>query len=350
DSFCGKMSACNNLMQYGIPYSLTSSHTVAPDSAEFKKDLDWFAGVCRVVKGLKNLRIGSIGARPTAFNTVRYSEKILESQGISVETLDLSEVIGRIQRMKDTDDAAQAKLQSIEKYVSTNDVPKAAILKMAKLGTVIDQWMKQTHVSVSAIQCWTSIEENLGVVPCTVMSMMSDDLMSSACEVDICGVLSMHALRLASETPSALLDWNNNYGDNPDKAVCFHCSNLPKQFLKNVKMDYQAIIAGTVGKENTFGTCVGLVKPGKMTFARFSTDDRAGYVRGYLGGGTFTDDPLETFGGAGVVEIPRMQKLLRYICENGFEHHVAANFSSVAGSVHEAATQYLGWQTYWHGN
>ncbi|MGC1107987.1 MAG: L-fucose/L-arabinose isomerase family protein [Candidatus Acidiferrales bacterium] len=350
DSFCGKMSACNNLTQYGIPYSLTSSHTVTPASAEFKKDLEWFAGVCRVVKGLRDLRIGSIGARPAAFNTVRYSEKILESQGISVETLDLSEVIGRIQRMKDSDDAAQAKLQSIEKYVSTNDVPKAALLKMAKLGAVIDQWMKQTDVTISAIQCWTSIEENLGVVPCTVMSMMSDDLMSSACEVDICGVLSMHALRLASQTPSALLDWNNNYGDNPDKAVCFHCSNLPKQFLKNVKMDYQAIIAGTVGKENTFGTCVGLVKAGAMSYARFSTDDRAGRVRGYVGGGKFTDDPLETFGGAGVVEIPKMQKLLRYICENGFEHHVAANFSSVAGAVHEAATRYLGWDTYWHAN
>ncbi|MFZ0641012.1 MAG: L-fucose/L-arabinose isomerase family protein [Candidatus Acidiferrales bacterium] len=350
DSFCGKMSACNNLTQYGIPYSLTTSHTVTPASAEFKKDLEWFAGVCRVVKGLRDLRIGSIGARPAAFNTVRYSEKILEGQGISVETLDLSEVIGRIQRMKDSDAAAVAKLQSIEKYVSTNDVPKAALLKMAKLGAVIDQWMKQTDVTISAIQCWTSIEENLGVVPCTVMSMMSDDLMSSACEVDICGVLSMHALRLASQTPSALLDWNNNYGDNPDKAVCFHCSNLPKQFLRNVKMDYQAIIAGTVGKENTFGTCVGLVKAGAMSYARFSTDDRAGRVRGYVGGGKFTDDPLETFGGAGVVEIPAMQKLLRYICENGFEHHVAANFSTVAGAVHEAATRYLGWDTYWHAN
>jgi len=350
DSFCGKMSACNNLRQYGIPYSLTTSHTVTPDSAEFKKDLNWFAGVCRVVRGLRDLRIGSIGARPTAFNTVRYSEKILESQGISVETLDLSEVIGRIQRMKDSDDAAQMKLKSIEKYVSTNDVPKEALLKMAKLGAVIDQWMKQTHVTISAIQCWTSIEENLGVVPCTVMSMMSDDLMSSACEVDICGVLSMHVLRLASQTPSALLDWNNNYGDNPDKAVCFHCSNLPKHFLKSVKMDYQAIIAGTVGKENTFGTCVGLVKSGPMTFVRFSTDDRAGHVRGYVGSGKFTDDPLETFGGAGVVEIPKMQKLLRYICENGFEHHVAANLSSVAGMVQEAAVRYMGWDMHWHEN
>jgi L-fucose isomerase-like protein len=348
DSFCGKMSACNNLKQYGIPYSLTTLHTVTPDSEEFKRDLAWFAGICRVVNGLRNLRIGAIGARPAAFNTVRYSEKLLEASGISVETLDLSEVLGRIGRMKDNDELAEGKLQAIQKYVSTSGVPQPALLKMAKLGAVVEDWMKSAGVQISAVQCWTSIEENLGVVPCTVMSMMSDDLLSSACEVDVCGVLSMHALRLASETPSALLDWNNNYGSHPDKAVCFHCSNLPKHFFRDVKMDYQEIIAGTVGKENTFGTCVGRVKSGPMSYARFSTDDRTGRIRGYVGMGAFTDDPLETFGGAGVVEIPQMQKLLRYICENGFEHHVAANFSTVAGMLHEAAVRYLGWETYWH--
>ena len=148
------------------------------------------------------------------------------------------------------------------------------------------------------------MEEYFGVVPCTVMSMMSNDLMSSACEVDICGVVGMHALQLASGTPSALLDWNNNYGDDPDKAVCFHCSNLPKHFFEDVRMDFQEIIAGTVGKENTFGTCVGRVKAGPMSFARFSTDDRTGEMRGYVGEGEFTDDPLDTFGGAGVVRDP----------------------------------------------
>ncbi len=348
DSFCGKMSACNNLKQYGIPYSLTTLHTEAPDSAEFARDLEWFSAVCRVVKGLRNLRIGALGARPAAFNTVRYSEKLLEASGISIETLDLSEVLGRISRMKDADEAVVKKLQSIKRYVTTAEIPEAALLKMAKLGAVVDHWMKATDVQISAVQCWTSLEENLGVVPCTVMSMMSESLLSSACEVDVCGVLGMHALQLASETPSALLDWNNNYGDNPNKAVCFHCSNLPKHFFKDVRMDYQAIIAGTVGMENTFGTCVGHVKPGAMSFARFSTDDTAGRIRGYTGEGRFTDDPLETFGGAGVVEIPELQKLLRYICENGFEHHVAANFSSVAPAVHEAAARYLGWEMYAH--
>jgi L-fucose isomerase-like protein len=265
-----------------------------------------------------------------------------------VETFDLSEVLGRISRMKDNDDAVVQKLESIQKYVTTKDVPQAALVKMAKLGAVVDGWMRSVDVQISAVQCWTSLEENLGIVPCTLMSMMSDSLLSSACEVDVCGVLGMHALQLASETPSALLDWNNNYGDEPNKAVCFHCSNLPKHFFKDVKMDFQEIIAGTVGKENTFGTCVGQVKAGAMSFARFSTDDVNGRMRGYSGSGRFTDDPLKTFGGAGVVEIPGLQKLLRYICEQGFEHHVAANFSSVAPMVHEATTRYLGWDMYAH--
>ncbi len=349
DSFCGKMSACNNMMQYKIPYSLTTLHTEDPATELFQRDLKRFASVCRVVSGLKNLRIGSIGARPAAFNTVRYSERILESNGISVEPLDLSEVFGRISRMQDNDDAAQSKLAAIKSYVTTAGIPEAALLKMAKLGAVIDVWMKQTNVTISAVQCWTSMEEFFGVVPCTIMSMMSNELIPSACEVDVPGTLSMYMLALASGTPSALLDWNNNYGDNPDKAVCFHCSNLPKQFFKDVvKMDYQAIIAGTVGKENTFGTCVGTVKAGAMSFARYSTDDRRGVIRGYVGNGQFTDDPLTTFGGAGVVEIPQMQKLLHYICRAGFEHHVAANFSETASAVHEAAVRYLGWESHFH--
>ncbi|MGA9672775.1 MAG: L-fucose/L-arabinose isomerase family protein [Terracidiphilus sp.] len=348
DSFCGKMSACNNLMQYGIPYSLTTLHTESPASAEFKADLEWFSSVCRIVKGLKNLRIGSIGARPAAFNTVRYSERILETHGISIEPIDLSEIFGRINKMKDTDDAAQAKLAAIKKYVTTSGIPEAALLKMSKLGAVIDGWMKEKSVTISAVQCWTSMEEFFGVVPCTIMSMMSDNLIPSACEVDVPGTLSMYVLALASGTPSALLDWNNNYGSHPDKCVCFHCSNLPKHFFKEVKMDYQEIIAGTVGKENTFGTCVGRVKAGAMSFARYSTDDRRGVIRGYTGAGKFTDDPLETFGGAGVAEIPQLQKLLKYICREGFEHHVAANFSDVSKAVHEATVRYLGWESHYH--
>ncbi|MBI3477719.1 MAG: hypothetical protein HY010_18450 [Acidobacteria bacterium] len=59
---------------------------------------------------------------------------------------------------------------------------------------------------------------------------------------------------------------------------------------------------------------------------------------------------LEKFGGAGVVEVKGMQSPLRCICERGFEHHVAANFSIVADAVHEATTRYLGWDMHRHQN
>jgi len=348
DSFCGKMSVCNNLRQYGIPYSLTELHTVSPDSKAFGQDLEKFSGVCRVVNGLSNVRIGAIGARPAAFNTVRYSEKILESAGIAVETVDLSEIMGRIGRRDDSDAAVQRKFQTIQEYVPTAGIPGDALLRMAKLATVVEEWMEEVEVVMSAVQCWTALEEYYGVVPCTMMSMMSDSLLPSACEVDVCGVVAMYALQMASGTPSALLDWNNNYGDDPNKAVCFHCSNLPKHFFESAVMDFQEIIAGSMGKESTFGTMVGRVKTGPMTYFRMSTDDFSGMITGYVGEGRFTDDPLETFGGYGVVEIPNFQQLLRFICENGYEHHVAANLSSVADIIAESSNRYLGWDVFLH--
>jgi len=348
DSFCGKMSVCNNLMQYGIPYSLTELHTVRPESESFRRDLDWFAGVCRVANGLKEARIGAIGARPTAFNTVRYSEKILEGAGISVETVDLSEIMGRIGRRSDDDEGVQEKLESIREYVPAAGVPETALIRMAKLALVVEEWMGEVQVNMSAVQCWTAMEEYYGVVPCTMMSMMSDALLPSACEVDVCGAIAMYALQLASGTPSALLDWNNNYGDDPNKAVCFHCSNLPKHFFRSAEMDFQEIIAGAVGKDSSFGTVIGRVKADPMTYFRMSTDDTSGTISGYVGEGRFTDDPIETFGGYGVVEIPNFQQLLRYICENGYEHHVAASLSSVSRIIEEASNRYLDWNVFLH--
>ncbi len=350
DSFCGKMSCCNNLTQYGIKFSLTRSHTVDPESQEFREDLQWFAGVCRVVNGLRHARFGMLGARPVAFNTVRYSEKLLERSGITVGTMDLSEAFGQIDRLADSDAAVQEKTAAIHAYAKTDRVPADAIAKIAKLGVVMDNWMRENEYVATAVQCWTSMEEYFGVVPCTIMSMLSDKLLPSACETDIVGTTAMYAMALASGKPSALLDWNNNYGSDPDKAVVFHCSNLPRSvFVDEIPvMDYQEIIAGSVGKDNTWGTIYGRMRPEPFTYLRVSTDDFAGKVKAYVGQGHFTNDPIDTFGGFGVVQVPNFQKLLAYICDNGFEHHVAANMSQVAPVISEAFGKYLGWDIYHH--
>ena len=348
DSFCGKMSVCDNLAQYGAKYSLTTRHTEAVDSDQFATDLQWFAAVCRIVGGLKQARIGAIGARVAPFKTVRFSERILEAAGISVEVVDLSEIIGAVDGLNDEAQGVQDNFAEVRSYVPLDDVPEHALIKMAKLRLVIDQWLAENEIDAFAFQCWDAIEKYIGIVPCAVLSMFSQKLIPAACEVDVTGAVGMYAMALASGQPSALLDWNNNYGDDPNKCVLFHCSNLPKDVFGEVCMGRHDILRDVVGPENAWGVCTGPMKPEPFTYTRVATDDLAGVVRAYTGEGRITDDPLETFGGYGVATIPNLQSLLNYICRNGFEHHIAINQSQVADAIYEAMDNYLEWDVYYH--
>jgi len=350
DSFCGKISVCNNLYQYGYSYTLTTRHTVHPKSESFKADLKKFVGVCRVVNGLRNARLGAIGARPNAFNTTRYSEKLLQAFGMSVQTIDLTDIFGPARKLADDDKRVTERISRITSYVKTEGVPSPSILKMAKIGVVIDEWMQSLDITASAIQCWDSLQLNYGVNVCTLMSMMSEQLLPSACEVDVTGVVSMYALQLASATPSALVDWNNNYDDDPNKCILFHCGNWAKSFFPEdgFEMGYAPILGSTLGNENTYGIVNGRTPAGPFSYARLTTDDRNGVIKAYVGDGMFIDDPMETFGSSAVVEVPELQGLLQYICKNGFEHHAAMNASHSAAILKEAFETYFGWQVYHH--
>jgi L-fucose isomerase-like protein len=348
DGFCGKISVCNNLRQYGYPFSLTRRHTVALSDPEFRKDLEWFAAVCRVVRGLRRARLGAIGARPAAFNTVRFSEKILERAGISVVTADLSQVLGDAQRVRADDPAVTAKVAAITGYADATRLPQEKLLLTARLAVVVERWCEEQDVDATAVQCWSSIQANYGVNSCTVMSMLSQSLRPSACETDVTGALSMYALQLASGVPSALVDWNNNYGGEEDRCVLFHCGNWPVHYAPGATIGTAPILGTTLGEERTWGTINGRTPAGPCTFARIGTDDSEGRVRAYVGEGRFTDDPLGTFGCRAVVEVGDLQALLRHICREGFEHHAAVSGSSVASAVEEALSRYLGWDCLHH--
>ncbi|MGQ9590690.1 MAG: L-fucose/L-arabinose isomerase family protein [Planctomycetota bacterium] len=348
DAFCGKISVCNNLRQYGYPFSLTELHTVRPSSESFERDLRKFLAVARVVRGMRRARIGALGARPNPFNTTRYSEKLLEASGVSVTTADLSEILGRAQKLADSDPKVRAKVDEIRGYAAAGRVPGPSLALMAKLAIAIADWMDEHELVATAIQCWSSLQDNYGVNACTVMSMMGERLLPSACEVDVTGAAAMYALTLASGTPSALVDWNNNYAGEPDKCVLFHCGNWPKSFVPGATISAAEILETVIGGGRTWGTLHGRTPAGPVTFARITTDDRRGAIRSYVAEGEFTDDPLETFGSRAVVHIPDLQGLLRYVCEEGFEHHVAMNASRTGEAVAEAFEVYLGWEVYRH--
>jgi L-fucose isomerase-like protein len=348
DSFCGKISVCNNLRQAGIPYSLTTRHVVHPLDASFRADLARFVAVCRVVRGLRRVRLGAVGARPGAFNTVRYSEKILERNGITVTTVDLSEILAAAARFGEQDARLVAKLDEIRAYAPTAAVPPAKLVQMARLGVALDDFVAAQCLDATAIQCWTSLQQNHGCNVCTAMSMMSEKFLPSACEVDVTGVLTMYAMQLASGTPSALVDWNNNYGADEDKCVLFHCGNWAKSFLPDIQVANAPILGSTLGVENTWGALDGRTPAAPLTFGRFTTDDAAGRIRAYVGEGALTNDELRTFGNRAVAHVPHLQKLLRHVCAEGFEHHVVMNASRTAGVIAEACETYLGWDLYYH--
>ena len=349
DAFCGKISVCNNLYQYGIPFTDTTLHTYSIYSELLAKDINKFAGICRVVNGLRHARVGAIGARPAGFQTVRASEKLLQKSGITVVPVDLSEILGAARKIGDTDVELLKKLEEIKCYAVVPKEYNDKLVLQAKFGVAVERWIEANQIDAVAVQCWDSLEQNYGCAACVTMSMLGEKLLPAACEVDIAGAVSMYALTLAAQGQSALLDWNNNFAEDRNKCVCTHCGNFPKSFVRNdLKLGTLGVLGRTLGKVNTFGAVYGKVTKGDFTFFRISTDDTKGVIKAYLGTGEITDDPYGMDGCIAVTKVDNLQILMKHICKNGFEHHVAMVRNDVKDILNEAIEGYLGWNLYVH--
>lgn len=350
DAFCGKISVCNNLYQYGIPYSLTSLHTYSVYSEELVKDINKFAAICRVVDTLRHCRIGQIGTRPLGFNTCRASEKLLQRSGITVVPADMSELIFDAQKVADDDPRLVKKLADIHEYAKVPENYEEKLRVQAKFGVAVEEWVKVNQVDALALQCWDSLEKNYGAAPCVTMAMLGDMGIPCACETDITGAVSMLALHLAANAASALADWNNNFAEDRNKCVCTHCGNFPRGFIgnKNLKLTPLGVLGRTLGKVRTFGAIDAKVSEGPFTFFRISTDDPAGKIRAYVGEGEITNEPYGMDGCIAVTKVDNLQKLMKHICRHGFEHHVALVRGHVAEILQDAIENYIGWDLYVH--
>lgn len=350
DAFCGKLSVCNNLYQYGIPFTNTSLHTYPLESEMFEEDVKKFAAICRVVGGIKGARIGQIGTRPQAFQTMRGSEKILQANDITVIPIDLSEILAAAEKIDDNAKELLEKVEAIKAYGKfASNVTMEKVKIQAKFGIAIENWIAANEIDAAGIQCWESVEKNYGCATCLTMSMLGEQLVPCACETDLTGVVSMYTLMLASGTPSALVDWNNNFAEDRNMCVCTHCSNYPKAFFQNeIEIGSLDILGTVLGSEDTFGAVKGKVASGPLTYFRISTDDPKGIIKSYLGEGEITDDPYAMDGGIAVTKIPNLQSLMKYLCKNGYEHHVGMGRGHVADIIEEAVSTYLGWDLYRH--
>ena len=344
DSFCGKFSIMDVFAQYGVPFTALKPHTVHPDSKAFAANVDYFDRMCRVYGGMKRMVVGSIGARTTAFKTVRIDELALQRHGITMETMDLSDIFARMKALKSGDRKLKAKAEAMKAYSSWKGVPPEALDTLARLGVVLDGLIKDCGLDCLALRCWVELQQQLHVSPCILLSMLNDRGFPAACEVDVGNAVTMRALALASGEPPACLDWNNNYAEEEDKCILFHCGPVPAKMMtgKGQVADH-AILANAVGAGCGYGCNVGRIAPVPFTFGSMLTEN--GRLKFYLGEGRFTDDPIpaDFFGCAGVAEIEGLQDKLQIIGYQGHRHHTSATPGHVAQAVGETFRRYLGY-------
>ena len=345
DAFCGKFSIMDVFYQYQLPYTVFPPQTIHPFSKEFELQIGTFDKVCKIVKGMKRMIIGAIGARTTAFKTVRYDELALQKYGITTEVLDLSEVFSRVKKVDMKSNAAREKEQILIDYTNFSKVPAASLGNLVRFGVILDEIIAEYNLDTLALRCWLEIEKEFGIAPCVLLSEINDRGFPAACELDICNAITMYALNLASGKPATCLDWNNNYGADPDKCILFHCGPVPQSMMtaKGEVIDHP-MFAKSLGEGCGYGCNTGRIAPNQITFASSKTQD--GKLSLYLGEGEFTGDPIQEgfFGCGGVARIEGLQEKLYKIGYNGYRHHVSVTTGMVGAALREAWTHYLGYE------
>ncbi len=342
DSFCGKISIMDVFRQYGVKFTALKPHTVQPGSQRFKANIDAFDRICRVVQGIKGMTVGAVGARTTPFKTVRIDEVTLQRHGITVETFDLSDIFLRMKDVKASNGAYAEKAHVLRDTASWEGVPERAFDNLVRLGVVLDALTQEARLDALAIRCWTEIQLQMGISPCVAMGILNDAGLASACEVDLGNAVAMRALHLASYNPVALMDWNNNYGDEDEKCILFHCGPAPASMMEGKgRISDHAILMNSIGEGHSYGCNVGRLKATDFTFGSLMTDE--GRIRMYLGEGRITSDPIPEnfFGVAGVAEIRNLQDVLLHVGMQGHRHHVSLTPGRVQAPLVEALGHYL---------
>ena len=345
DAFCGKFSVTDVFTQYGIPFTVLKPHVVHPLRPAFTENLHDFAAVCRIVNGMKRFNLGCLGARTTAFKTVRFDETTIQRYGINVESFDLSELIFKVQNLTDDDAKVLAKENVLVHYTDFSLVPGGNRKTLAKISCVIDEYIENYHLDAITIRCWNELETILRVCPCVLLSELNDRGIVASCEIDLCSAITMRAMNLASGKPATVLDWNNNYGDDPNKVILFHCGPVAQSLMteKGTVTEHKMFAKGDPG--SGWGTNEGRIKTMPVTISNCQTKD--GKLIVYTSEGEITADPIEQgyFGCAGVARIPDLQNKLIRLARDGFKHHTSIGVGHIKEALDEAFHTYLHYDT-----
>ncbi len=333
DTQCGLFATSKVLRRLGVPFTYIVNSRV--DSAVFERGFHNFMSAAAVVNAFRNVRIGQISTRPGGFWTVMINEgELLERFGIEVVPITLTEMIMQTRdKVQSQPDAMQAIVDEWKPRVDMSTVPNDAALNMAGLMTTIREWADAEGLSAIAIQCWSAMQDAMGIMPCFIDSELTGLGLPVGCETDVHGAVTSVMLQAAvrNTTPTFFADLTIRHPENDNSELLWHCGPFPTCLAAE---GCQPAVSGHyILESGDPGVTDCHIKGGDVTIARFDGDHGEysllmGHARGCAGPhnrGTYV-----------WVEVNDWPLWEEHIIRGPYIHHVANVHGQAAPVLYEA--------------
>lgn len=332
DTQCGLFATGKILRRFGVPFTYIVNSSV--DSDVFQRGLKNFLAAANVVRAMKKMRILQIGPRPTAFWTMMFNEgELLEKFGIQVFPITLEELkSATLDIERQNSDALQQVKEQIQQTMDWSSVQEDSVLRIAALKLAMRKFAEQYQCSGIAIQCWSALQDLIGIMPCLANALLTDDGIPVTCETDIHGTITAVLAQAATmnTTPPFFADLTIRHPENPNGELLFHCGNFPVSLSVEKKPQLREHF---LFDSHAPGTHEGEIKGGEISVVRFDGD--SGDYQLFLGRARGIEGPYSR-GSFLWIEVQDWPLWEERLVTGPYVHHVVGVHSNVIPVLYEA--------------
>lgn len=349
DSYCGNLSIAAGLHRRGLPFRFAGVHL--PEEADLCAEVEAFVRAAAVAKSLRGARIGQVGTRPMAFETVAYDEVAMARQfGQNVIPCNLADVVSAAKALADDDPRVLARMEETRAGVAHVTVSETHLRQAARMELALEDFFRRHRLAAMAVQCWPAIQREMGISLCALFGRLTGRRLLTACEVDVLGAVSMlatYAAALGEELPH-FIDWTIQHRDDENVLLAWHCGNAPVCLARDpaetaLRSRRDMLGALPVPEEDVqAGLYQFQLRPGPVTICRLAEYDGAWKMLIAPGEVIPSDETLA--GTWGWVRVRDHARLYRTLVEEGFIHHASMIHGDYVAALREAC-RFLGVQS-----
>ncbi len=337
DTQCGLFATGKVLRRFGVKFTYIPN--TAPESAEFKRGFETFIRAALAVKVFYKTRILQISTRPAGFWTMICNEgELLERFGIEchpITLIDLQDKTLEIEAAGMTElDTATADIMA---KVDCSGWEEKQVRRVAALKLAVRSFADEFHCNAVAIQCWSAMQQSLGIMPCLANAILTDEGLPVTCETDIHGAITAVIAHAAAGYQSApfFADITVRQSSNENGELLFHCGNFPPSLLKDGKSKF---CGHFLFDSHAPGTHEGEIRGGEVSIIRFDGDN--GEYSLFLGKAKGSTGKF-TRGTYLWIEVNDWPKWEEHLVCGPYVHHCVGIHSNVIPALYEAC-KYIG--------